>query len=157
MLTIGKDWLVDNTKIKRQNINLFGQEKNDITYSVCKSDFLITDEEPDRIKYGSTLTNDKHSDGNRKFDYMITNPPYGETWKGEQEKIKNEAKEYNGRFSAGLPKVSDGSFLFLQHMISKMETEGSKIGLVFNGSPLFTGDAGGGESEIRKWIMKMIC
>ena len=154
MLTIGKEWLVENTKIKKKNINLFGQEKNDITYSVCKSDFLITDEEPDNIKFGNTLTNDKFSDGNRKFDYMITNPPYGESWKGEKEKIKNESNEYDGRFYAGLPRVSDSSLLFLQHMISKMETQGSRIGLVFNASPMFAGDAGSGESEIRKWIIE---
>ena len=154
MLTISKEWLIENTNLRRENINLFGQEKNDITYSVCKSDFLITDEEPDNIKYGSSLTNDQHSDGNRKFDFMITNPPYGETWKGEKKEITNESNEYGGRFSGGLPRVSDGSLLFLQHMISKMETEGSRIGVVFNSAPLFNGDAGSGESEIRKWIIE---
>ena len=122
MLTIGKDWLVDNTKINGSNINLFGQELNPQTYSICKSDFLITDEQPDNIKLGSTLTNDQYSDGNRKFDYMITNPPFGVSWKSEQKQIKNESEKYGGRFSIGTPRVSDGSLLFLQHMISKMES-----------------------------------
>ena len=154
ILTIGKDWLRDNTQINPSNINLFGQELNPQTYSICKSDFLITDEQPDNIKLGSTLTNDQHGDGNRKFDYMITNPPFGVSWKSEQKQIKNESEEYGGRFSVGTPRVSDGSLLFLQHMISKMETQGSRIGVVFNGSPLFTGDSGSGESEIRKWIIE---
>ncbi|MAU36732.1 MAG: restriction endonuclease subunit M [Flavobacteriales bacterium] len=154
MLTISKDWLRDNTQINPSNINLFGQELNPQTYSICKSDFLITDEQPDNIKLGSTLTNDQHGDGNRKFDYMITNPPFGVSWKSEQKQVKNESEEYGGRFSVGTPRVSDGSLLFLQHMISKMENQGSRIGVVFNGSPLFTGDSGSGESEIRKWIIE---
>jgi type I restriction enzyme M protein len=153
MLTIGKDWVHENIN-KNVDVNLFGQELNPQTYSICKSDFLITDEEPDNIKLGSTLTNDQHSDGNRKFDYMITNPPFGVSWKSEQKQILNESSEYGGRFSVGTPRVSDGSLLFLQHMISKMETQGSRIGVVFNGSPLFTGDSGSGESEIRKWIIE---
>ncbi len=153
MLTIGKDWVHQNIN-KEVDVNLFGQELNPQTYSICKSDFLITDEEPDNIKLGSTLTNDQHSDGNRKFDYMITNPPFGVSWKSEQKQILNESSEYGGRFSVGTPRSSDGSLLFLQHLISKMETQGSRIGIVFNGSPLFTGDSGSGESEIRKWIIE---
>ena len=153
MLTIGKDWVHENIN-KDVDINLFGQELNPQTYSICKSDFLITDEEPDHIKLGSTLTNDQHSEENRKFDYMITNPPFGVSWKSEQKQILNESKEYGGRFSVGTPRSSDGSLLFLQHLISKMETQGSRIGIVFNGSPLFTGDSGSGESEIRKWIIE---
>jgi len=153
MLSIGKEWVQENINDKI-DVNLFGQELNPQTYSICKSDFLITDEEPDNIKLGSSLTNDQHNEGNRKFDYMITNPPFGVSWKSEQKKIQNESEEYGGRFSIGLPRVSDGSLLFLQHMISKMETRGSRIGVVFNGSPLFTGDSGSGESEIRKWIIE---
>jgi type I restriction enzyme M protein len=153
MLTIGKDWVHENIN-KEVDVNLFGQELNPQTYSICKSDFLITDEEPDNIKLGSTLTNDQHSDGNRKFDYMITNPPFGVSWKSEQKQILNESSEYGGRFSVGTPRSSDGSLLFLQHLISKMETQGSRIGIVFNGSPLFTGDSGSGESEIRKWVIE---
>ena len=153
MLTIGKDWVHENIN-KDVDINLFGQELNPQTYSICKSDFLITDEEPDNIKLGSTLTNDQHSDGNRKFDYMITNPPFGVSWKSEKEFVDEEKKDPNGRFFVGTPRSSDGSLIFLQHLISKMNPEGSRIGLVFNGSPLFTGDAGSGESEIRKWIIE---
>ena len=153
MLTIGKDWIHQNIN-SNVDVNLFGQELNPQTYSICKSDFLITDEEPNNIKLGSTLTQDQHNDGNRKFDYMITNPPFGVSWKSEQKQIQNESKEFGGRFSVGTPRTSDGSLLFLQHMISKMEPNGSRIGIVFNGSPLFTGDSGSGESEIRKWIIE---
>ena len=153
MLTIGKDWLLENTNVNQSNINLFGQELNPQTYSICKSDFLITDEEPDNIKLGSTLSNDQHTE--RGFDYMITNPPFGVSWKSEQKQIVNESNEFGGRFSVGTPRVSDGSLLFLQHLISKREeSQGSRIGIVFNGSPLFTGDSGSGESEIRKWIIE---
>ena len=153
MLTIGKEWIQKNIN-ENIDVNLFGQELNPQTYSICKSDFLITDEQPDNIKLGSTLTNDQYSERSRRFDYMITNPPFGVSWKSEQKQIKNESDEEGGRFSVGLPRVSDGSLLFLQHMISKMETQGSRIGVVFNGSPLFTGDSGSGESEIRKWIIE---
>jgi len=151
MLTIGKEWVQENINSKIE-INLFGQELNPQTYSICKSDFLITDEEPDNIKLGSTLTKDQHT--GRGFDYMITNPPFGVSWKSEEKQILNESSEMGGRFSIGTPRVSDGSLLFLQHLISKMEIQGSRIGIVFNGSPLFTGDSGGGESEIRKWIIE---
>jgi type I restriction enzyme M protein len=151
MLSIGKNWVHENIN-PNVDINLFGQELNPQTYSICKSDFLITDEEPDNIKLGSTLTKDQHT--SRGFDYMITNPPFGVSWKSEEKQVINESKEMGGRFSVGTPRVSDGSLLFLQHLISKMETQGSRIGIVFNGSPLFTGDSGGGESEIRKWIIE---
>ena len=151
MLTIGKDWVQENINPKLE-INLFGQELNPQTYSICKSDFLITDEEPDNIKLGSTLTKDQHT--GRGFDYMITNPPFGVSWKSEEKQILNESSEMGGRFSIGTPRVSDGSLLFLQHLISKMETQGSRVGIVFNGSPLFTGDSGSGESEIRRWIIE---
>jgi type I restriction enzyme M protein len=151
MLTIGKNWVHENIN-PNVDINLFGQELNPQTYSICKSDFLITDEEPDNIKLGSTLTKDQHT--SRGFDYMITNPPFGVSWKSEEKQIINESKEMGGRFSVGTPRVSDGSLLFLQHLISKMETQGSRIGVVFNGSPLFSGDSGSGESEIRKWIIE---
>jgi type I restriction enzyme M protein len=151
MLSIGKNWVHENIN-PNVEINLFGQELNPQTYSICKSDFLITDEEPDNIKLGSTLTKDQHY--SRGFDYMITNPPFGVSWKSEEKQIINESKEIGGRFSVGTPRVSDGSLLFLQHLISKMETQGSRIGVVFNGSPLFSGDSGSGESEIRKWIIE---
>ena len=100
----------------------------------------------------STLTKDQLKDNT--FDYIIANPPYGVSWKSEADEIKEEAKDPDGRFAAGTPRTSDGSFLFLQHMISKMNPEGSRLGVVFSGSPLFTGDAGSGESEIRRWIIE---
>jgi type I restriction enzyme M protein len=151
MLSIGKNWVHENIN-PNVDINLFGQELNPQTYSICKSDFLITDEEPDNIKLGSTLTKDQHT--SRGFDYMITNPPFGVSWKSEEKQVLNESSESGGRFSVGTPRVSDGSLLFLQHLISKMETQGSRIGIVFNGSPLFSGDSGSGESEIRKWVIE---
>ena len=151
MLTIGKEWVQKNLtdKVKFQ---LYGQESLELTYSMCKSDFLIINEEPDRIRHGSSLSEDRF-EGNL-FDYMITNPPFGVSWKEEKSFIEEESKNPLGRFSVGTPRTSDGSLLFLQHMISKMKPEGSRIGVVFNGSPLFTGDSGSGESEIRKWIIE---
>jgi type I restriction enzyme M protein len=151
MLTIGKEWVKENIS-KEVRFNLSGQELNPQTFSICKSDFLIIGEDPDRIKLGSSLSNDNF-EGN-KFDYMITNPPFGVSWKSEQSFIEEESKNPLGRFSVGTPRTSDGSLLFLQHLISKMKPEGSRIGIVFNGSPLFTGDSGSGESEIRKWIIE---
>ena len=153
MLTVGKDWIQENVS-KDVEVNMFGQELNPQTYSICKSDFLITNEQPENIKLGSTLSKDGYQDTNRKFDYMICNPPYGVSWKKDEKYVKNESKELDGRFSIGTPRTSDGQLLFLQHMISKMEPSGSRIGVVFNGSPMFTGDSGSGESEIRKWIIE---
>ncbi len=153
MLTVGKNWIQKNIN-KNIEVNMFGQELNPQTYSICKSDFLITDEQPENIKIGSTLSKDGYQDTNRKFDYMICNPPYGVSWKKDQKFVIKESSNPTGRFSVGIPRVSDGQLLFLQHMISKMEPNGSRIGVVFNGSPMFTGDAGGGESEIRKWIIE---
>ena len=151
MLSIGKEWVQENIS-KDVRFNLLGQELNPQTFSICKSDFLITGEDPDKIKLGSSLSNDQF-EGNT-FDYMITNPPFGVSWKSEQSFINEESKNPLGRFTVGTPRVSDGSLLFLQHLISKMKKEGSRIGIVFNGSPLFTGDSGSGESEIRKWIIE---
>jgi type I restriction enzyme M protein len=151
ILTIGKRWIEENISDKII-INLFGQELNPQTYSICKSDFLITGENPDNIKLGSSLSND-HFTG-KKFDYQITNPPFGVSWKSEEEFVKTESENPNGRFSVGTPRSSDGSLLFLQHLISKFKDDNSRIGIVFNGSPLFSGDSGSGESEIRKWIIE---
>lgn len=151
MLTMGKEWITENVNDK-VHINMYGQELNPQTYSICKSDFLITGEDPNNIKLGSSLSYDQFE--GRKFDYMITNPPFGVSWKSEKDFIEEESKNPYGRFSAGTPRSSDGSLLFLQHLISKMKDEGSRIGIVFNGSPLFTGDAGSGESDIRRWIIE---
>lgn len=141
----------------RAIIEVYGQELNQNTYAICKSDTLIKGKGYENIHYGNSFTEDglKYE----KFDYMLCNPPFGVEWKKYQNPIKDEAENqgYDGRFGAGLPRISDGSFLFLQHMISKMKDPkdgGSRIGIVFNGSPLFTGDAGSGESEIRKWIIE---
>jgi type I restriction enzyme M protein len=151
ILTIGKRWIEENIS-EKIIINLFGQELNPQTYSICKSDFLITGENPDNIKLGSSLSND-HFTG-KKFDYQITNPPFGVSWKSEEDFVKTESQNPNGRFSVGTPRISDGSLLFLQHLISKFKDDNSRIGIVFNGSPLFSGDSGSGESEIRRWIIE---
>ena len=151
MLTIGKEYVKEHIN-ENINLRLLGQELNPQTFSICKSDFLITGEDPNAIQMGSSLSADKFQ--GQRFDYMATNPPFGVSWKSEQDFVKNEAANPNGRFSVGTPRSSDGSLLFLQHLISKMEPKGSRIGIVFNGSPLFTGDAGSGESEIRKWIIE---
>lgn len=151
ILTIGKKWIEENIS-EKIIINLFGQELNPQTYSICKSDFLITGENPDNIKLGSSLSND-HFEG-KKFDYQITNPPFGVSWKSEEQFVLTECQNTNGRFSVGTPRSSDGSLLFLQHLISKFKDDNSRIGIVFNGSPLFSGDSGSGESEIRKWIIE---
>ena len=153
LLSIGKQWEKENIN-SDISIELFGQELNDQTYAICKSDLLISGENPENI-YGpnlSTLTKDQLKDN--KFDYIIANPPYGVSWKKEADKIKEEAKDPGGRFSVGLPSVSDGSFLFLMHMISKMNPKGSRVGVVFNASPMFQGKAGQGPSEIRKYLLE---
>ena len=142
---------------------LFGQDWNDEAWAVCKSDMLIKGEDADNIVRDDTFTRDgfdRDSQGNKWiFDYMLANPPFGVEWKQQQRYIQQEADTlgYAGRFGAGTPRINDGALLFLQHMISKMRTPkdgGSRIGIVFNGSPLFTGDAGSGESNIRQWIIE---
>ena len=142
-----------NDKIR---VELFGQELNGESFGICQSDMLVTGHNPEQIAFGNTLTEDAHKD--KKFHYMLSNPPYGVDWKKYQDPIKQEAKEkgMDGRFGAGLPRISDGQLLFLQHMISKMRGDeiGSRIGIVMNGSPLFTGGAGSGESEIRRWMLE---
>ena len=137
--------------------HLFGQDWNDEAWAICRSDMLIKGHDEDKIKLGDSFSRDAFIE--EKFDYMLANPPFGVSWKQQEKYIKKEAESmgYNGRFGAGLPRVNDGALLFLQHMISKMRPandEGSRIAIVFNGSPLFTGDAGGGESEIRRWIIE---
>lgn len=150
MLTISKNYIHDKINPKAE-INIYGQEINEQSYAVAKSDLLITGENPDNIQHGNSFTEDKFPD--RKFNYMLANPPYGVSWKRDEAYIKNEALNPSGRFTAGLPRSSDGQLLFIQHMISKMDLKSARIAIVTNGSPLFTGDAGSGESEIRKWII----
>lgn len=152
------DSLNDNARLE-----VYGQEINQQTYAVAKSDIMIKGERQERIYLGNSLTNDKTA--GLRFDYMLCNPPFGVNWKKYAAPILEEAerKGYQGRFGAGTPRMSDGSFLFLQHMISKMKpydpqdlvnAPGTRIGIVFNGSPLFTGGAGQSESEIRRWILE---
>jgi len=153
MLTIGSDYVRKNISEKVE-LRLLGQEVNLRTLSVCQSDMLILDRDPNDIVQGSTLSKDGYKD--EKFDYMISNPPYGKKWSSEKNKpdFKKELDDPNGRFHVGVPPVTDGQLLFVQHLISKMEPKGSRIGVVLNGSPLFTGDSGSGSSEIRKWIIE---
>lgn len=152
MLTTAKDYLQESVN-KNLDVWVYGQEINEKTYAIAKSDLLIKGEDAENIKHGNTITKDKHI--GKTFNYMLTNPPFGDDWKNMREYVETEAEEkgFSGRFGAGTPDVSDGSFLFLQHMIDKMNPTGSTIGIVFNGSPLFNGDAGGGWSNIRGWIM----
>jgi len=152
MLTTAKDYLQESVN-QKLDVYLFGQEINEKTYAIAKSDLLIKGEDAENIKHGNTITKDRLI--GKTFNYMLTNPPFGDDWKNIREFVENESTEkgFDGRFGAGTPDVSDGSFLFLQHMISKINPSGSIIGIVFNGSPLFNGDAGGGWSNIRGWIM----
>ncbi|WP_321307242.1 class I SAM-dependent DNA methyltransferase [Marinifilum fragile] len=137
---------------KKPEIRTYGQELNEQSFAIAKSEALITGEDANNIKHGNSFSEDQFS--GKTFHYMMANPPYGVTWKKDMDFIKNESLNPAGRFYAGLPRTSDGQLLFLQHMLSKMEREGSRIAVVTNGSPLFTGDAGSGESEIRKWIIE---
>ncbi|MCD4671259.1 MAG: type I restriction-modification system subunit M [Anaerolineaceae bacterium] len=154
MLSVSEDYIMElNTQAKPV---VFGQEINPESYAICKSDMLIKGQNVGNIKFGNTFTVDGLK--NEQFDYMLSNPPFGVEWKKVQDQITKEHKTlgYGGRFGAGLPRISDGSFLFLQHMIFKMKqnNNGSRIGIVFNGSPLFSGGAGSGESKIRQWIIE---
>ena len=135
----------------------FGQELNAESYAICKADMMIKNQKVMNIKHGNTLSDDQLQEN--KFDYMLSNPPFGVEWKKVQKAVQAEHTQqgYNGRFGAGLPRVSDGSLLFLLHLVSKMKTPkegGSRIGIILNGSPLFTGGAGSGESEIRRYILE---
>jgi len=163
MLTISKEHI--RGAENRPGINpqadthLFGQEVNPETWAISKSDLLILHpdgHDADNIAFGSTLSNDKHT--GRHFDYMITNPPYGKDWKRDEEDVKTEHERGDsGRFGAGLPRISDGQLLFLQHMLFHMKPPnegGSRVAIIMNGSPLFTGDAGSGENEIRRWVLE---
>lgn len=137
--------------------HLYGQEVNPETFAICKADMLIKEEDPEKIAFGSTLSNDGFP--KLKFDFMLSNPPYGKTWKVDQDSIvDSKTKEIlDSRFNVGVPRVSDGQLLFLMNMVSKMKADseiGSRIASVHNGSSLFTGEAGGGESEIRKYIIE---
>ena len=159
MLSIAEQHLCgkDTGMNSQAKLELFGQEINPESYAICKSDMLIKGQNPTNIKFGNSFTTDGLKD--ERFDYMLSNPPFGVDWKKAKKIITEEHKNkgFAGRFGAGLPRINDGSLLFLQHMISKMKPPaagGSRIGIVFNGSPLFTGQAGSGESNIRQWIIE---
>ena len=161
MLSVAEKYIRDLNA--EANPHLFGQDWNDESWAVCKADMLIKGEDADNIVLGDTFTRDgfgRDAEGKKRtFDYMLANPPFGVEWKQQQKYIQHEADTlgYEGRFGAGLPRINDGSLLFLQHMLAKMRAPrdgGSRIGIVFNGSPLFTGDAGSGESNIRQWIIE---
>jgi type I restriction enzyme M protein len=161
MLSIAEEYLHDlNPNIK---LNVFGQELNPETWAIARSDLMIKGQDPTRIILGNSL-NDEDGHVDKQFDYCISNPPYGVDWKKYQEPIlkEHETKGFDGRYGAGLPRISDGSFLFMQHMISKMKPVspenasegGSRLAIILSGSPLFSGAAGSGESEIRRWIIE---
>ena len=164
MLSVAEEYLLEHNRESRPI--LYGQDYNDEAWAVCKSDMLLKGQDADNIIRGDTFTSDgfqRHPDGKPwKFDYMLANPPFGVEWKPQRQVIEREHDTlgYDGRFGAGTPRIKDGSLLFLQHMLSKMQAVdedgegGSRIAIVFNGSPLFTGDAGSGESEIRRWIIE---
>ncbi len=155
MLSVAEDWLREhNPKAK---LRVYGQELNDETYAICRSDMMLKGQDATNIYPGNSFTED--GTAGERFDYMLANPPFGVEWKKYADPIKHEheSKGFAGRFGAGLPRINDGSLLFLQHMLSKMKDvsgNGTRLAIVFNGSPLFTGQAGSGESEIRKWIIE---
>jgi len=151
MLTIAKEHIQKNIN-PDVDVVMYGQELNEQTYAIAKSDVLIMGEDADNIKSDTSFSKDGFK--GYKFNYMLSNPPFGVSWKKEQAFIKNESNDPMGRFHAGLPRVSDGALLFQLHMISKLEPTGGRLAIIHNGSPLFTGDAGSGESNIRKWIIE---
>lgn len=155
MLSVAGEYLLEHNPAAR--LTMFGQELNDESYAICKADMLIKGQDVGNIVVGNTLSEDGH--GSKKFDYMLSNPPFGVEWKKVEKEVRKEHtdKGFDGRFGPGLPRVSDGSMLFLLHLISKMRPAvdgGSRIGIVLNGSPLFTGGAGSGESEIRRYVLE---
>jgi type I restriction enzyme M protein len=155
MLSVAEDHLRALNPDAR--LEVFGQELNAETYAICRSDMMLKGQDASHIAYGNSFSEDGHEGA--RFDYLLANPPFGVEWKKVEEQVRGEAekKGFDGRFGAGLPRINDGSFLFLQHMISKLkppEGGGSRLAIVFNGSPLFTGGAGSGESEIRRWIIE---
>jgi type I restriction enzyme M protein len=155
MLSMAGEYLLEHNPQAR--LTMFGQELNDESYAICKADMLIKEQDVANIVAGNTLSDDGH--GGRKFDYMLSNPPFGVEWKKVEKAVRqeHEQKGFDGRFGPGLPRVSDGSMLFLMHLLSKMRPAkdgGSRFGIVLNGSPLFTGGAGSGESEIRRYVLE---
>ncbi len=154
MLTEAEEFAMDITNNKSKFV-LYGQEVHAETYAICTSDMLIKDENPENIAYGSTLGADGFM--GQQFDFMLSNPPYGKSWKIDIDAIQDGKKILDPRFSVGTPRSSDGQLLFLANMAYKMKNNtdlGSRVASVHNGSALFTGDAGSGESNIRKWLLE---
>ncbi|EPZ47371.1 type I restriction-modification system subunit M [Alicyclobacillus acidoterrestris] len=155
MLSVSEEYL---TALNRDiMVRVFGQELNPESYAICKADMLLKGQKPSQIRFGNSFSEDGFAE--QTFDYMLSNPPFGVEWKKVEKEIRDEAEKlgFNGRFGAGLPRISDGSLLFLQHMLAKMKPVslgGSRIAIVFNGSPLFSGGAESGESNIRRWIIE---
>ena len=165
MLSVAEDFVRAHNP--QATLTVYGQELNSESYAICRSDMMLKGQDATNIKVGNSLKSydpedpgdqgDQHP--NERFDYLLANPPFGVEWKKVADSVKHEheTKGFAGRYGAGLPRINDGSFLFLQHMISKMrppEQGGGRLAIVFNGSPLFTGAAGSGESEIRRWIIE---
>ena len=155
MLSIAEEYLRELNPDAQ--LVVFGQDYNAQAYAICGSDMMIKGQEIERIAFGDSFTEDHFT--SQAFDYMLANPPFGVEWKPEEDSIRREHEEqgFGGRFGAGLPRINDGALLFLQHMISKMKDPkdgGTRLAIVFNGSPLFPGSAGSGESEIRRWIIE---
>jgi type I restriction enzyme M protein len=155
MLSVAGEYLAEHNPQAR--LTVFGQELNPESYAICKADMLIKGQDVANIAFGNTLSDDGHA--HKRFDYMLSNPPFGVEWKKVEKEVRKEHEQqgYNGRFGPGLPRVSDGSMLFLLHLLSKMrpaQEGGSRFGIVLNGSPLFTGGAGSGESEIRRYVLE---
>ncbi|MPL77658.1 hypothetical protein SDC9_23515 [bioreactor metagenome] len=151
MLSVASEYLEKmNTGVQ---LMCFGQELNDQTFAICKADLLIKGEDADQIKCGNTLSGDEFP--RMQFDYILSNPPFGREWKNEKTEVESEAKlGFAGRFGPGLPAIGDSQLLFLLTAVSKMKPEGSRIAIIHNGSPLFTGDAGSGPSEIRRYVLE---
>ncbi len=155
MVNVGKRFILEEIcgdMEQKPVITTFGQELNEQSYAIAKSEALVSGENADNIKLGNSFTQDRFPTS--RFNYIMANPPYGVTWKKDQDFIIEESQNPDGRFYAGTPRTSDGQLLFIQHMLSKMKPEGSRVGVVTNGSPLFSGGAGSGESNIRKWIIE---
>ncbi len=154
MLTTAKRMLTDPEEgfcIRKENIRLYGQDNNPEAYAVCQAEMLMLGDDPTYIREGNTLTEDRFP--GEKFDLLITNPPFGVEWKTEKSNVEKELKQPNNRFVAGTPRVSDGQLLFLQNLLAKAEND-ARIAIILNGSPLFSGDAGSGESEIRRYVLE---
>lgn len=137
--------------VRPENVKLYGQDVNPEAYAICCAEMLMLDENPANIREGNTLTEDQFP--GEKFDLLITNPPFGVEWKTEKSKVEQELTQPNNRFVAGTPRVSDGQLLFLQNLLAKAEDD-ARIAIILNGSPLFSGDAGSGESEIRRYVLE---